>query len=213
MHLIDLVIYINLERRKDRREEIEKEFERLDVNKDKIARIEGVDNRQKPYLGCHESHIRALRYALDNTSDDDNLVIAIFEDDFSFVEDIEFVNNSINKLFEQCDNFWNVVLLVYTVRKRCGYTDLVSFCLKATNAAGYIIKRRYIPLLLQNLLEAFPKHKDTGDHDTYLNDVCWQSLMLDGTWLYFNKPLGYQRLSWSDNQRNTVTHPAVIVEG
>ena len=78
---IQYVLYINLTRRVDRREEVLGELQSLRIPEDKIIRIEGVDaaeTKEKPIVSCCRSHIRALECAMTKGWDE----VLILEDDF-----------------------------------------------------------------------------------------------------------------------------------
>lgn len=59
---IDKVIYINLNRRKDRRLYLSRELKKLGIPKDKIFRLEAIEY-SPGYIGCAMSHLHALHMA------------------------------------------------------------------------------------------------------------------------------------------------------
>ena len=104
------ILYINLDKNKDRRKHIENEFKRLKLKK--VTRIEGIDGQKlskfdKDFFlnkksfktmcsipervlgraGCYLSHLKALDYAIENKFEN----VLIMEDDAVFLlnEDVE----------------------------------------------------------------------------------------------------------------------------
>ena len=71
------VIYINLDKRTDRNEQILGELKYFTTRYNRLS----ATQNQKGYLGCSMSHIRSLEYAINNNLD--NMIV--LEDDFTFV--------------------------------------------------------------------------------------------------------------------------------
>ena len=60
---IDAFIYINLERREDRKKELLAELEKLGIPSSKIFKVSGVYIPDNGHKGCIQSHILALNMA------------------------------------------------------------------------------------------------------------------------------------------------------
>lgn len=196
MHNIDLFLYINLDKRTDRRKEIEEEFQRIGIDVKKVHRLSANENPQRPEVGCSSSHIKAMEYIMQLPKN--VKTVLVMEDDFSFCDDANLVHESFNKLFDgKSQDFWDVIFLSYRIKQRKDYDDLLSISLKSATASGYLIKRDYAPTLLENYIEGYPLLLTTGQHWLYAVDVYWNKLPHTGRWFYFNKPLGHQRYSFS----------------
>ena len=63
MENIDKIIYINLDRRLDRKQEIAQEFDKMNISKEKIIRFSAINNKSRPGVGCTESHLEVLKLA------------------------------------------------------------------------------------------------------------------------------------------------------
>jgi len=75
METIDKIIYINLDYRKDRKEEILNEFKKLGIPDSKIERFPAISFPACPNIGCVMSHAKAaLGYE----------TVMILEDGFNF---------------------------------------------------------------------------------------------------------------------------------
>lgn len=202
MNNIDLILYINLDKREDRRREIEEEFKKMNIPLSKITRIPAI-YRPNGAVGCTLSHIKALTSVLH--TDDTIKSVLVLEDDFTFTDDHDLVQTSIRKLFETYRDDWDVVLLSYYVKKRKAHlqSTLLSVSLDAGRTDGYLVRKSYIPKLLENYYESSLMLEQTGMHWIYAIDMYWSRLMEkdQGRWLYFIQPLGYQRESYSDLER------------
>lgn len=79
----DLIVYINLDSRFDRKILVEQEFQKLNINPIRISGIvPQIDNpHYRGILGCTLSHKKCLQMALEQNSN-----ILIFEDDVKFLD-------------------------------------------------------------------------------------------------------------------------------
>ena len=193
MENIDHIFYINLEKRKDRYEQINNEFNRLHLNSDKIERYNAVYMPDHACLGCTISHLNVLKIAKERGYKN----VLIFEDDFEFLVDENTFKNNIKDFFEKNLDF-KVVMLSYYTHHIKKYDDLLSITNDAQTASGYIVNSKYYDELI-NCLEHGVKMLDlTREHWLYINDQVWKSLQKDDKWYIFNTRLGRQRESFSD---------------
>ena len=203
MDKIDKIIYINMDSRLDRRKEIEEQFERAGIQNDKIIRFSGMRHPTSPNAGCNMSHAAALKLAYDLNLQN----VLILEDDFDFIEDIKFVKSSLACFFNETSSIpWNAVLLAFGNQESGDFSENISYCLKAKNAAGYLIHRRHMVELSNTIQEAVEPMATTGMHWIYQNDIVWQKCMAKGNWFHFKKRLGFQRLGFSNLAGQVVDH-------
>ncbi len=208
---IDLVVYINLDKREDRRKETEEELKRVGVPESKVLRWsavyrEGRHTRGSP-LGCTMSHVQVLQHV--DTLPPEIQTVLILEDDFSFNDDVSEVHQSLQKFLTYPRDLWDVVLLTYHVQRREDYDDFVSKALYSHGTAGYLVNRSGLKNLLRNFQESQEGLLSTGEW-FYVLDIHWQYFMSGGKCFYFNKSLGYQRLSYSDIQGAVITNPSRV---
>lgn len=81
---IDKVVYINLNKRKDRRVRIARQLKAIGVPREKIVRFEAIEEAPG-YIGCIKSHILVLQMAQQNGWKN----VLILEDDMVFHDDIQ----------------------------------------------------------------------------------------------------------------------------
>ena len=190
----DAILYINLEHRKDRNEHILNEIRKLCTDDSKIHRINAIKNANGA-LGCGLSHIKALKYALEMGWE----TVLILEDDFTFKGDI----NKINLLFEH--NF-DVGLLSYNGLQ---YMDTTNQSIKkvvySQTTSSYIIKKDYIPTLMQNFKESMNDMVKHGKKHANCLDIYWTKLQPIHNWYTVFPSIGYQYENYSDIEcRNVV---------
>ena len=142
--MFDAVIYINLEHRTDRKELILNEIQKIKhIDESQIYRIDAVLEPMCGHIGCGKSHIKALELAVANNWSS----VLVLEDDFCFNEHYEG-EHSFNKI----QNIeWDVLLLAqgYQCNQDSEY-DFLKRARRSTTASGYIVRRHYYPVLLDN---------------------------------------------------------------
>lgn len=204
---IDLVIYINLNIRTDRRQETEAELARLNVPPSKILRWPATRNTKNGAYGCSMSHVAVLEHI--STLPDTVQNILILEDDFNFVSDTELITQSLSRFLAYPADSWDIGLLSYDILQREVFNDFLSICLRTYNASGYLLNRTSLPKVLANFKEGLKGLLHTGEGKYYL-DIYWWHIMKDRKCFYFNKPLGYQRKSYSNIVSAVVERPSRV---
>ena len=190
MDKIAKIVYINLERREDRRQEIEQELAQFGLSGERfnaIAKTPGI-------VGCGLSHLAVLKNAQEAGWEN----VLILEDDFQFVVPKETVNEQL-QAFWDLSIPWDVIMLSYNMKVSLPYNDLIGRATYASTASGYIVNRHFYPQLIAVLDESIPLLESTGKHWLYANDQCWKNLQETSQWFYFMTRLGKQRGSFSDN--------------
>ena len=193
--------YINLKSRKDRKKHIDEQLEKINYPLDKIERINAV-KKEDGLLGCIQSHIEALKKGLESK---DKFII-IIEDDLTWKFDKEKTNDILNKCLNT-DTEWNVILLAVNGNTEY-HNEYLNKVINSQTTSGYIIKKEYIPILLNlwetKMEERLIKGKDSSlyeeNKDTTVIDQCWKILQND-KWYATNPVLGYQMESYSDIQK------------
>jgi glycosyl transferase family 25 len=200
MNHIDAILYINLAHRLDRNEHILKEIHKLCEDDSKIHRIDAI-KKEPGILGCGYSHIKALEYALEHPEWN---TILILEDDFTFKSDFPVeVQTSIDLFLTYCDNY-DVALLAFNHNK-IKYNDTKFTFMKRVNysqtASSYIIKKNYIPILINNMREGVNDMVKNGKNHHNAVDIYWTKLMPLGKWYCIFPAIGYQYENYSDIEK------------
>jgi|Laugresu1bdmlbsd_1035121.scaffolds.fasta_scaffold08446_3 glycosyl transferase family 25 len=200
MENIDHIFYINLEKRKDRNEEILKELEKMNLNIN-IERYNAVYRPENPCLGCTISHLNVIKLAKERRYKN----VLIFEDDFQFIVDENTLKDNIDRFFKKSIDF-RVLMLSYESYSKKDYDELISITNDSATASGYIVNQKYYDELINCLEYGSIMLERTGEHWNYINDQIWKRLQKDDKWFIFNKRLGVQRSSFSDLKNSFVNY-------
>jgi len=191
------VVYINLDKRADRNEQILGEIKEFSSNYDRLS----ATYNQKGYLGCAMSHIRCLEYAIKNNLDN----ILILEDDFTFVRNKNEVYNEINTFIDN-EKDWDVLLLSCNKEKRENHSDIVDKVKNSQTTSGFLVNKYYYQKLLNNFRTAYKQLEKTGDKNRFSIDMYWKLLQETDNWFVLKKVAGIQRESYSDIEKETVNY-------
>jgi len=192
LHHIDHVFYINLDKRTDRREHIEAEFAKYDIE---AERFSAIPRPGQGIVGCGLSHLAVIKLAKERGYKN----VLIFEDDFEFGVDPDVFHTRISQLFESGVPF-DVCMLAYNMHQQelIGY-DLLVRAVFAQTASAYIIKEHYYDNLIGLYEWALPLLEQTGQHWVYANDIVWKDLQARDRWVAFAERMGKQMDGFSDN--------------
>jgi glycosyl transferase family 25 len=192
---IDKIFYINLNKRSDRKAEIENELLCYDLL-NKAERYEAIYTPHSGIVGCGYSHLNVLKLAKERNYQN----VLILEDDFMFVVSKEEIEESLNAFFETTPDY-DVCMISYIVQKsECiPNNTLIGKVLDGQTASGYIVNNKYLDTLIQLYEWAIPLLEKTNEHWNYANDHVWKRLQSKDNWYYFIQRIGVQRVSYSDN--------------
>jgi hypothetical protein len=191
---IDKIIYINLEHRNDRREQIEHELNNMNLSYERFNAIKINDH--PGYVGCGYSHLNVLKIARERGYKN----ILIFEDDFEFLVSKEKFKEQLNLLFSSEIEF-DICMLSYNLIKGEVYekNPFLTKVLDAQTTSGYIVNHTIYDKLI-NLYEwAIPLLNSTREHWIYSIDQIWKKYQPTTNWYCFTERCGKQRPSYSDN--------------
>ena len=202
MESIDAILYINLSNRTDRNDHILFELQKWGVDSSKIHRIDAV-KKTPGALGCGLSHIKALTEAFSHTEWN---TVLILEDDFTFRPDSE-MNDKIKQL---CTSHpFDVGLLSYN-SEYIKYTDTIIPSIKriqySQTTSSYLIRRHYIPTLLQNMKAATYDMERFGKRHENCIDIHWTKLQPSGQWYGIFPAIGYQYDNYSDIENRVTSY-------
>lgn len=178
--------FINLKHRTDRLECIEREFKRMRLSG---IRIEAIENKTNPAMGCSASHLAAL------DARNNDLPHMVFEDDACFNVDA----TTFHSLLKQLDGIvWDVILFCANVERfeQTVIPNMVRIH-AAYTTAGYMVHQNYIDTFRSNVMEGITKGIPI--------DVHWLSLQRTGQWFAFHPVVCYQRDGFSDIE-GRITH-------
>lgn len=201
--IIDKVIFINLNHRKDRRVRMSRHLKKMGVEKEKIVRLEAIEHTPG-FIGCTLSHIAALELAQQNKWQR----VLILEDDFSFNEtDENHVN--LNRYFDALEKVnWNVAFLAANY-DRVTPLKSVDYIVKAERAwcaCAYIVNSTYLDRLIYNYRSGLQALLQGGMQQEFALDVHWHRCMQEDLWIGIFPNSGYQLPDKSDIEGKVVDY-------
>ena len=139
---ISKIIYINLNKRTDRREPIEKELNAFNL---KYERYEAIETKGFGIHGCGLSHLNVIKMAKENNYEN----VLILEDDFTFVVSKDDFEKQLDDFFKLKINY-DVLMLSYNLFQ-FEYTeyDFLNRVKDAQTASGYLINKHYYDKLIE----------------------------------------------------------------
>ena len=186
------VVYMNLDKRTDRRKHIETEFKMF-----KPIRIPGYLDETYPYFGCMKSHLAAIEYAYKNNWEN----VLILEDDAKWSQ-----NEKALKIFEMLvKNPFDVIMLGGT----SSYYDKNTHKVKQSQGgASYLINRSYYPTILKKAKEVVDNFVPgvTRDEDITPDIALFWPLQKRDNWFIVVPSLITQVKSHSDILKKTVDY-------
>ena len=200
---IDIVYYINLNYRIDRKDRFLKEMKKINFPENKIKRFDAIKNNRGE-IGCSRSHIEILKEFIN--SNNNNCII--FEDDFIFNVNPEIVKLTFKKLFDNNVDY-DIIMLSGNIYN---YNNTKYNFLNKVNdgqtASGYLLSKKFAQKLLDNYIEG---EKLLSSHDRnyyyiYAIDQYWKKLQPNNKWYIFNPILGKQNESYSDIEKKYVNY-------
>jgi hypothetical protein len=183
--LISHVIFINLDKRKDRRKHIQREL--AVFHPEKVTRLSAVVDGH-PTTGCAKSHLKALQMARDNHYPN----ILIVEDDSCW----NMVHESYPVLERLLKEHYDGILLggtlpeydEDTLRLRVGWTT-----------SGYIVKEPFYQKYIELYEEALAREGEQNSEGRYiLADEVSNTAYKNGRWYIVSPALMKQKGSYSN---------------
>jgi GR25 family glycosyltransferase involved in LPS biosynthesis len=199
-HHIDKIFYINLDKRTDRRVEIEEELNNMELQYERFPAI----CNERGFVGCGYSHLAVLKLARDRGYKN----VLIFEDDFKFLVSKSELENYLEKLFSSFTNF-DVCFLSYNCRNFLEVPghSFIKRVFDSHTASGYIVNESCYSKLIKLYEETVPLLEATSAHWLYAIDMSWKPLQQQDMWICFDKRIGKQRPSYSDNANCFADYP------
>ena len=190
---IEKVVYINLEHRRDRRQQIEKELS-LYFPQDKIVRFNAIHDNKNGNIGCSKSHIAVVEMAIENNWS--NLLIV--EDDAIWNQ----INIGYPVLTNLLKNPYDVICIGSIGYAKANYRVII-----AQTTTAYLVSNHYYKTLLQNYKEGLEKLlKQETYYGPYCLDQHWKLLQEKDLWFRVHPTLMCQSVGYSDIAQEIVDY-------
>jgi len=190
------VVYINLDRRVDRRVQIEAEIAKVAFPNAEIRRFAAIEEK---LAGCVKSHMEVMKMAVEKNWEN----VLVLEDDFVWEpEALADVPARLDQFWRDYHHEFGFVQLVKPFQARFGdgnHDGTLHRVYSGTNAAGYWVHQRAYRSLIAAWDATWGLLAATGAHWLYMNDVTWDATRAEFPCYAFSNPvMGYQAASWSD---------------
>jgi glycosyl transferase family 25 len=186
--------YINLERRTDRREDIERELSDKGIT---FERFPAIDYPSQGHIGCSLSHIAVLRLARERNYDS----VMIFEDDFEFLVSKE----EWEQLVKRIPTSYDVIMMSYNSYGSENHDETFDRALNVQTTSGYIVHSRFYETLINRWQEGVNKFiEHPQEPGNYCCDQYWKPLQAVSEWYIYKNRIGRQRVGFSDIEKMVV---------
>jgi GR25 family glycosyltransferase involved in LPS biosynthesis len=185
--LFPLIYCINLDKRKDRWDDAQEEFEKVGI---KPKRFSAIENNNSAY-GCYLSHVKILEEAEKKRQN-----VLIFEDDIEFINyDKDFISSALEEMYYF--PWWDMLYLGGNILKPfyqvSNYWAKLNHC-QSTHAYG--INKHFVSRLLEWL-----KKKSS------ILDVLYADNIVPFNNCYITVPMmAIQRTDYSDIEKREMTY-------
>lgn len=202
---IDRIFYINLDKHVDRRNEMEQEFEKMDIihhnqqNPDKKLTYERFSAIQHDSvdIGRGKSHIGVLKIAKERGYSN----IIIFEDDFVFT----VTKDELHKQLGYLNGVYMDACILsggYMGHNVTNMTPNLYRLFNAKTTSGYLINCRYNEILIDCFQSTLDQLERTKYNHIYSIETAWHSLQATDPWYTLKTMIGQKRLVCSDTSCN-----------
>lgn len=196
LDLFDRIIYINLERRQDRREHTENLLSRLVTDHSKIERFNAVEN-DNGSIGCAMSHVEVLKRIRSNG----------YSRALVIEDDLEIRSQTDARTLERTLHIGHDVLMLSgnVLRKSRLDADFVRI-IEAQTTAAYAPKLDYIDTLIATFEESIDLLNSGVHSDIAAIDQNWKKLQSEHSWIGFADMPFAQRMGYSDIEKRDVDY-------
>jgi len=143
MELIEHVVYINLDHRTDRLENMKKVLSGFEP--EKITRLSGVYNKKSPWIGCYQSHINAIKMVIENEWEN----VLILEDDACWNENVDWAT-----LKTKIEEGYDAIVLG---GMNANYDRVTMKLYSCFGTSSYLVSKHYYSTLLSNFEEGMKR--------------------------------------------------------
>lgn len=225
---IENVFYINLDKRKDRKKQIEVELSTAGFKFQRFSAWDGkapVNSKvlagcwgESPFtgcagqIGCQMSHVQILKNSIKNHHSN----VLIFEDDFAFNTQWKSTGNVHTMLEDIVSRLgdWDVVALGLYLQKWAKVCKMhqhprfeIIRIYEAQTTSAYLVNNRY----MRTLMDAISPEKCDVKKDYHTAiDQCWKPLMRKALWFGVIPQAGSQAASFSDIEDRKVDYTTLF---
>lgn len=195
---IDKVFYINLDKRADRKSEIEAELTAFGLPFERFSAI----SHEFGAVGCSMSHVAVLKLAKERKYKR----ILILEDDFTFKVSKEYFDLEMSKIHDS-GKIYDVCMISYNVMKSEPAPEpFWTRVLDSQTTSGYLVNEHYYDTLINLVEPSIPLLEKTHEKYNYAIDVVIKKVQPRDRWYHTNTRIGVQRPGYSDIEEQDVNY-------
>jgi len=188
----DCIYIINLKERTDRYYDTLTTLCKVAAPLHRIHHFDACKDSRE-YVGCTKSHMEVLKHFKESG----HTTCMILEDDFTFIDDIQHVWNSLERITTEPIEYTLCFLAMSKFYERNPVNDFLSESKGCcTASSGYIVTRDSVDLLYSTVAEGYSKMIQEYENPEYCIDRYWTKL---DKLYFFRKKLGFQKISYSNN--------------
>ena len=198
------VLYINLEARTDRKEQVEQQLNTIGLKGERFNAIRLTNGA----IGCSMSHLKCLEIAKERGWDH----VLIVEDDIQFLDPSLFVkqfNSFLNNARE-----YDVVLLAGN--NVPPYQTIDDTCVKVSSCqttTGYMVQRHYFDTLINNIKTGINMLMRNPERpNLYAIDQYWFELQRKHNWFLIIPLTVTQRPGYSDIEKRQINYNHLMTD-
>ncbi len=197
LDLIEGIVYINLQKRKDRNKSLLQEIQKLKIDPAKVFRIEAFEEAENGTRACLKSHIKALHFASKKQWKN----VLVLEDDVIFSKSLKKITSYVHSFFSHFDR-WDVFFLGTEIgaSKPTNHSFYVQI-LFAVRAHAYLVNGPYIESLkvfYEKVYASMKKDKNQEDSKKKALDKEWIHLQMKDLWFSGKSVIAFQKSDFSD---------------
>jgi GR25 family glycosyltransferase involved in LPS biosynthesis len=198
-------LYINLPKRVDRKEHVEKELSKIGVPFERFNAIKLPNGA----LGCSMSHLKCLQIAKEKSWSH----VFICEDDIQFL-DSDLFKKQLDTFLKSHTNDWDVLLVAGN--NMPPYIPIDESCVQVKQCqttTGYIVKQHYYDTLIENFkLGIQCLMREPHKHALYAIDKYWFFLQQRDRWFLIIPLTVVQRTDYSDIEKRMVNYKRIMTD-
>jgi GR25 family glycosyltransferase involved in LPS biosynthesis len=211
MNLFEHTLFINLDKRIDRRIRVQKHLQELGIqNAERFVAISTANGA----IGCSMSHIKCLELAKSRGWEQ----VFICEDDFLCKNKTVFLE-SVRKFQEnhKRDRIeWDVLLIGGNNCPPYYNEANVDYCVQITNCqttVSYVVKKSFYDVLIMNMREGVQQLiREPARKKDFALDIYWKRLQASGRWFLLTPLTITQDVSHSDIEQCTANYDHLMLD-
>lgn len=208
--MFNKIYYINLDKRKDRKEHIEKNVKEplLQYFSNELwQRVPATDRtnettRSRRGAGCSLSHLAVWKDAQENNYDS----FLVIEDDFKLNIPPEVFWQYVEELYKDFSNF-TICNIAYNNLRKLNKIKNTNFY-KSWNiqtTCGYIAKTNFVKKMQPAIENSITQLDLNSSYDVWAIDQVWKKFQNDPNWILMERA-GIQVDNYSDIEKNQVNY-------